>query len=143
MGTFGDNTKLCDLTTTNNDDFMSTPITPCETKADSFEISPTLLNLVMKEQFGETFNEDVASHVHNFVKVCDMQKYKEIESDYVKLKLFAFSLRARVKEWLLSLPKGCINSWNKCKYAFIGKYYPPAKIIQLKNLIMNFKQYDH
>ena len=72
-----------------------------------------------------------------------MQKYKEVESDIIKLKLFPFSLRVRAKEWLLSLPKNSIDSWTKYKHAFIGKYYPPAKIIQLRSNIMNFRQFDN
>src|SRR4051812_9711252 len=44
---------------------------------------------------------------------------------------------------LSSLPKNSIDSWNKCKDAFISKYFPPAKIISLRNDIMNFKQLDH
>src|SRR4051812_22064472 len=32
---------------------------------------------------------------------------------------------------------------HKCKDAFIGKYYPPAKIIQLRSNIMNFMQLDN
>ena len=66
-----------------------------------------------------------------------MQKYKEVDGDIVKLKLFPFSLRGRAKEWLQYLPKNSIDSWDKCKDAFIGKYYPPAKIIQLRSNIMN------
>ena len=61
----------------------------------------------------------------------------------VKLKVFPFSLRGRAKEWLQSLPKNSIDSWDKCKDAFIGKYYPPAKIIQLRSNIMNFRQLDN
>src|SRR6266566_4501922 len=30
-----------------------------------------------------------------------------------------------------------------CKDAFITKYFPPAKILSLRNKIMNFKQLDH
>ena len=81
--------------------------------------------------------DDAASHLNNFVELCDMQKYKEVESDIIKLKLFPFSLRGRAKEGLLSLPKNSIDSWVKCKDDFIGKYYPPAKIIQLRSNIMN------
>src|SRR3954462_9758642 len=55
---------------------------------------------------------------------------------------FPFSLRGKAKEWLLSLPKNSINSWTKCKDAFIGKYYPPAKIISMRSDIMKFKQLD-
>ena len=36
-----------------------------------------------------------------------------------------------------------VDSWNKCKDAFISKYFPPTKIISLRNDIMNFKQLDH
>src|ERR1043165_9664229 len=63
-----------------------------------------------------------------------------MDGDIVKLKLFPFSLRGRAKEWLQSLPKNSIDSWSKCKDAFIGKYYPRAKIIQLRSNIMNFRQ---
>ena len=72
-----------------------------------------------------------------------MKKYKEVDGDIVKLILFPFSLRGRSKEWLLSLPKNSIDSWTKCKDAFIGKYYPPAIIIQLRSNIMNFRQNDN
>jgi len=72
-----------------------------------------------------------------------MQEYKEVDGDTIKLKLFPFSLRGRAKEWLQSLPRNSIDSWDKCKDAFIGKYYPPAKIIQLRSNIMNFRQLDN
>ena len=44
-----------------------------------------------------------------------MQKFKNVENDIVKLKLFPFSLRGRAKEWLLSLPTTSINSWADLK----------------------------
>ena len=59
------------------------------------------------------------------------------------MKPFSLSLRGRAKEWLLSLPRNSIDSWTKCKNAFIGKYHPPAKIISLISSIMNFKQSDN
>jgi hypothetical protein len=72
-----------------------------------------------------------------------MQKYKDVDGDITKLKLFPFSLKGRAKDWLLSLPRNSIGSWVKCKDAFIGKYYPPAKIISLISDIMKFKQFDN
>ena len=45
-----DNTKLCDFSNTNNNDFISTPIAPI-TDAETCEINAALLNLVMKYQF--------------------------------------------------------------------------------------------
>jgi hypothetical protein len=114
MGT-PENTKLCDFTSTKNNDFMCTPIAPRAT----------------------------ASHLNNFVKLCEMQKYENVEGNIIKLKLFPFSLRGRAKDWLLSLPRNSIDSWDKYKDAFIRKYYPPAKIIALRSDIMKFRQFDN
>src|SRR3954468_4466924 len=62
---------------------------------------------------------------------------------FLNFSFFPFSLRGRAKEWLQSLPGNSIDSWDKCKDDFIGKYSPPAKIIQLRSNIMNFKQLDN
>ena len=72
-----------------------------------------------------------------------MQNKKDMDNDIVKLKLFPFSLRDHAKVQFSSLPKNSIDSLNKCKDAFISKYFPAAKIITLRNDIMNFKQLDH
>jgi hypothetical protein len=134
-----ENTKLCDFTSTNNNDFICTPIAPPAPEATFYEIKPALLNLVMKEQFFGVSTDDAAAHLNNFVKLYEMQKYKDVDGDIIKLKLFPFSLRGRAKDWLLSLPRNSIDSWVKCKDDFVGKYYPPAKIISLRSDIMKFK----
>ena len=69
-----DNTKLCDLSNTNINDFISTPLAPPTTSAETCDINTALLNLVMKDQFFGTPNEDAASHLNTFVELCDMQK---------------------------------------------------------------------
>jgi hypothetical protein len=142
MGTH-ENTKLCDFTSTNNSDFICTPIAPPAPAAIFYEIKPTLLNLVMKEQFSGASTDDAAAHLNNFVELCEMQKYKDVEGDIIKIKLFPFSLRGKAKDWLLSLPRNSIDYWAKCKDAFIGKYYPPANIIALRSDIMKFRQFDN
>jgi hypothetical protein len=134
-----ENTKFCDFTSTNNNDFICTPIAPPASEANFYEIKPALLNLVMKEQFSGVSTDDVAAHLNNFVELCEMQKYKDVDGDIIKLKLFPFPLRGRAKDLLLSLPRNSIDSWVKCKDAFIGKYYPPAKIICSRSDIMRFK----
>ena len=68
-----------------------------DVSAPSYEIKPALLNLVMKDQFSGA-GEDAALHLNNFVELCDMQKYKEVDGDIVKMKLFPFSLRGRAKD---------------------------------------------
>ena len=131
-----ENTNLCDFSNTNNNDFISTLIAPA-TSAESYEINAALLNLVMKEQFFGLPSEDAASHLNTFIELCDMQKKKDVDYDVIKLKLFPFSLRDRAKTWFSSLPKNSIDSWDKCKDAYISKYFPPVKIISLGDDIMN------
>ena len=78
-----ENTKLCDFTSHNNKDFICTPIAPPATSAPSYEIKPALLNLIMKDQFYRA-GENAALHLNNFIELCDMQKYKEVDGDIVK-----------------------------------------------------------
>ena len=56
-----ENAKLCDFLNTNNNDFISTPLAPPGISAESCDINTVLLNLVMKDQFSGTRNEDAAS----------------------------------------------------------------------------------
>ena len=91
-----ENTKLCDFSNTNNNDFISTPVVPT-TSAEFYEINAALLNLFMKDQFSDLPSEDAASHLNTFIELCDMQKKKDVDNDIVKLKLFPFSLRDRAK----------------------------------------------
>ena len=97
-----ENTKLCDFTSTNNNDFICTPIAPPASPASPatfYEIKPALLNLVMKEQFSGVSTDDAVVHLNNFVELCEMQKYKDIDENLIKLKLFPFSLRGRAGEF--------------------------------------------
>ena len=114
-----ENTKLCDFSNTNNNDFIGTPLAPPATSAENCDINTVLLNLVM-----EVLKKDV-------------------DNDVVKMKLFPFSLHDSTKIWFSSFPQNSIDSWNKCKDAFITKYFPPAKNISLRTHIMNFKQLEH
>jgi hypothetical protein len=84
------NTKLCDFTSTNNNDSICTPIAPPAPEATFYEIKPALLNLVMTEKFSDVSTDDVAPHLNNFVELCEMQKYRDIDGDIINLKFFLF-----------------------------------------------------
>ena len=71
-----ENTKLCDFSNTNKNDFISTLIAHPATSAESCDINAALLNLVMKDQFSDTPNEDAMSHLNTFIELCDMRKKK-------------------------------------------------------------------
>ena len=69
-------------------------------------------------------------------------KEKYVDNDVVKLNISIFFARS-CKFWFSSLPCNSIDSWDKCKDAFITKYFSPVKIISLRTQIMNFKQLEH
>jgi hypothetical protein len=69
-----ENAKLCDFTSTNNNDFICTPILPHAPEATFYEIKLALLNLVTKEQFFGVSTDDAAAHLNNFVELCEMKK---------------------------------------------------------------------
>jgi hypothetical protein len=94
MGT-PENTKLCDFTSTNNNDFICTPITPPAPEVNFYEIKPAFLNLVMKEQFSSVSTDDAAAHLNNFVELCEMQKYKDVDGDIIKLKVVSFLFKRK------------------------------------------------
>jgi hypothetical protein len=71
-----------------------------------------------------------------------MMRIKDVDPNAVKLRLFPFSLRGKVKNWWLALPKGTITSWDECTNIFMTKFFPPAKTMQLHSNITGFKQED-
>ena len=96
-----ENTKLCDFSNTNNNDFIGTPLAPPAASAETCDINTALLNLVMKDQFFGIPTEDATSHLNTFVELCDMQKKKDVDNGIVKLKLFPFSFRDSAKNLVL------------------------------------------
>jgi hypothetical protein len=64
-----ENTKLCDFTSTNNNDFICTPIASPAPEATFYEIKAALLNYFMKEQFSGVSSDDAATHLNNYVEL--------------------------------------------------------------------------
>jgi hypothetical protein len=52
---------------TSYDHFIAKPITTPQITDESFEVSPSLLNLITREEFGVSASEDAFMHLHDFL----------------------------------------------------------------------------
>jgi hypothetical protein len=69
-------TKLCDFTNITNALFIANPIISPKIKADSLEVSPELLNLIAKDQFGGSASEDASMYYITSVRYVICKSFK-------------------------------------------------------------------
>jgi hypothetical protein len=65
-------TKLCDFTNAPIEQFFASLNTSPEIKADSFEVSLGLLNLIAKDQFGCSASDNASIYLHDFCEIFAM-----------------------------------------------------------------------
>ncbi|KAG9444943.1 hypothetical protein H6P81_016283 [Aristolochia fimbriata] len=115
-------------------------ITP-SIQANNFDFKPQLLLMLQTHyQFNGLANEDPNDHLERFLDLCATFKYNGVSDDAARLRLFKFTLGGRAKTWLNTLPAGSIATWEDLQKKFLGKYFPPAKTIKLRNEIFQFSQ---
>ncbi|GJT50536.1 hypothetical protein Tco_0976693 [Tanacetum coccineum] len=87
-------------------------ITISET-ANEFAIKSNHLNLVKGNQFDGRIKTDPHKHIHEFLEICDMFKYRDIENEVVLLMMFPLLLTGEAKTWLDELNEGTIKTWDE------------------------------
>ncbi|GJU05450.1 reverse transcriptase domain-containing protein [Tanacetum coccineum] len=86
----------------------SSAITILET-ANEFAIKGNHLTLIKGNQFDGRIKTDLHKHIHEFLAMCDMFKYKETKNEAVCLMRFPLSLTGEAKTWLDELNEGTKN----------------------------------
>ncbi|KAH0696197.1 hypothetical protein KY289_013679 [Solanum tuberosum] len=62
-----------------------------------------------------------------------------VNSDYVRLTLFPFSLLGEAKRWLNSEPANYITTWDDLAQKFLIRFFPFGKIAKLRSDILRFR----
>ncbi|GJV04432.1 hypothetical protein Tco_1338001 [Tanacetum coccineum] len=79
--------------------------------ANEFAIKDNHLTLVKGNQFDGRIKTDPHKHIHKFLRICDMFKYRDTENEAVCLMMFPLSLTGEAKIWLDELNEGTIKTW--------------------------------
>ncbi|GJT48143.1 hypothetical protein Tco_0974300 [Tanacetum coccineum] len=80
---------------------------------NEFAIRGNHLTLVKGNQFDGRIKTDQHKHIHEFLRIFNMFKYRDTKNEVVRLMMFPLSLTDEAKTWLNELNKGTIKSWDK------------------------------
>ncbi|GJZ91621.1 reverse transcriptase domain-containing protein [Tanacetum coccineum] len=111
--------------------------------ANEFAIKGNHLTLVKGNQFDGRTKTDPHKHIHEFLRICDMFKYRDTENEAVRLMMFPLSLTGKAKTWLDELNEGTIETWDELRTAFISRFFSPALFDRLLGEIRAFSQHEN
>ncbi|GJZ41072.1 reverse transcriptase domain-containing protein [Tanacetum coccineum] len=105
--------------------------------ANEFAIKGNHLTLVKGNQFDGRTKTDPHKHIHEFLRICDMFKYRDTENEAVRLMMFSLSLTGEAKTWLDELNEGTIETWDELRMLSLADSFPPALFDRLLGEICN------
>ncbi|GJV54539.1 reverse transcriptase domain-containing protein [Tanacetum coccineum] len=111
--------------------------------ANEFAIKGNHLTLVKGNQFDGRTKTDPHKHIHEFLRICDMFKYRDTKNEAVRLMMFPLSLTREAKTWLDELNEGTIETWDELRTTFISRFFPPALFNRILGEIQAFSQHEN
>ena len=123
-----------------NEDYLGIRHQPID--ANNFELKPALISMVRQQEFGGSPSKDPNGHLSNFLQLCGTIKMNGVDLNVIKLKLFPFSLRDKIRNWFHNLMSRSIDTWGALVEEFLTKFFPPQLTSQFKATITQFQQGD-
>ncbi|CAN6698180.1 unnamed protein product [Malus baccata var. baccata] len=103
-----------------------------------FEIRHHMLEIL--PSFHGLSTDDPNMHLTEFLMGCKNIFVRGFSAESIKLRLFPYTLKDGARKWLLTLPSGSITSWNQLSAAFLSKYHPASKTLNMRTQILTFAQ---
>jgi len=105
-----------------------------------FTITSTMIQLLnLKGMFRGAAGDDANQHLMNFVAICKSQEIPGVNQTAMRLRLFPLSLTGEATNWLNEMPDDSIRTWNELKEAFLERFFPESKELQMKDKISTHK----
>jgi len=108
-------------------------------EGNNFEIKLALISLVQQNQFFGSPTKDPNFHISTFLRLSGTLNANQ---EAVRLHLFPFSLRDKASAWFHLLEVGSITSWDQMRRAFLTRFFPLSKTVQLRARLYQFAQKD-
>lgn len=105
-----------------------------------YEIKPQTIDLVKQHMFHGLPSESHMDHIENLEEICSSTRYNGASADYLRCKLFEFSLGDKALRCLKSQSAGSITTWDQCRDLFLDSFYTKSKTANLRSKITNFQQ---
>ncbi|GJY78372.1 zinc finger, CCHC-type containing protein [Tanacetum coccineum] len=86
-------------------------------------------------------SEDPNQHIKDFLKLVDLLDLDGENKERTRLRLFQFSLRDQVSNWLERLPARSITTWEDLTTYLLAQFFPPGGTVKLRNDILMFQQH--
>ena len=100
-------------------------IAPPTTPANDFEIRSAMITLIERRQFSGAKHESPLNHLKEFEKYCNTIKVNGVSQEFIRLKLFPFSLIGRALEWLdKEVKPNSLTTWDEVTKEFLTRFYP-------------------
>ncbi|GJR20072.1 reverse transcriptase domain-containing protein [Tanacetum coccineum] len=111
--------------------------------ANEFAIKGNHLTLIKGNQFDGRIKTDPYKHIHEFLRICDMFKYRDTKNKDVCLMMFPLSLTREAKTWLDKLNEGTIETWDEIQTTFISRFFPLTLFDRPLGEIRVFSQHEN
>ncbi|GJU72683.1 reverse transcriptase domain-containing protein [Tanacetum coccineum] len=111
--------------------------------AENYELKHGLLNLVTLKPFYGFEKEDPHAHICWFNKITSTIKYRDVPNFRIKLYCFFFHFLSRCNRGMARKRTPTVLFFTRARILvskFINQLFPPSKMTNLQNEIMNFQQ---